>query len=425
MPFLDLKTIVVVGLALEGICTLVMAGMWRQARRQYEGLGLWALDFALQVLGLFLILLRGIVPDWASIFLANLAILAGAWLGLRGLEIFVGRKRSQLHNGLVLGVFGLIHAYLSFIHPDLALRSLNLAAALLFIFVQCAGLMLHGVDVSMRRFTRWVGVAFALYSALFAFRIAALAGHSHLANDYFQAGPAEALFHLAIQMLFVLLTYSLSLMVNRRLLLDLSLQQEKFTKAFHSSPYAILLTRLSDGKILEVNDGFTAITGYGAGEVLGSTTGALHLWARAADREEVVAQLSANGRIDGREFAFLTKSGDRVIGLFSAAVIAIGNEPCILSSIADLTARKQVEEERERLVAERERDLQEIKILGGLLPICMSCKKIRDDKGYWNQIEIYIRSHSQAEFSHGLCPECAHKLYPEYGNSAEPPPSGP
>ena len=425
MPFLDLKTIVVVGLALEGICTLVMAGMWRQARRQYEGLGLWALDFALQVLGLFLILLRGIVPDWASIFLANLAILAGAWLGLRGLEIFVGRKRSQLHNGLVLGVFGLIHAYLSFIHPDLALRSLNLAAALLFIFVQCAGLMLHGVDVSMRRFTRWVGVAFALYSALFAFRIAALAGHSHLANDYFRAGPAEALFHLAIQMLFVLLTYSLSLMVNRRLLLDLSLQQEKFTKAFHSSPYAILLTRLSDGKILEVNDGFAAITGYGAGEVLGSTTGALHLWARAADREEVVAQLSANGRIDGREFAFLTKSGDRVIGLFSAAVIAIGNEPCILSSIADLTARKQVEEERERLVAERERDLQEIKILGGLLPICMSCKKIRDDKGYWNQIEIYIRSHSQAEFSHGLCPECAHKLYPEYGNSAEPPPPGP
>ena len=425
MPQLDLKTIVVVGLALEGVCTLVMAGMWRQARRQYAGLGLWALDFTLQVLGLFLILLRGIVPDWASIFFANLAILAGAWLGLRGLEIFVGRKRSQRHNLLVLGAFGLIHAYLSFIHPDLALRSLNLAAALLFIFAQCAELMLHGVDVSMRRFTRWVGVAFALYSVLFAFRIAALVGHSHLAADYFRAGSGEALFHLAIQMLFVLLTYSLSLMVNRRLLLDLSLQQEKFSKAFHSSPYAILLTRLSDGKILEVNDGFTAITGYGAGEVLGSSTGDLHFWAQASDREEVVAQLSAHGRIDGREFAFRTKSGERVIGLFSAAVIAIGNEPCILSSIADLTARKQAEEERERLVAERERDLQEIKILGGLLPICMSCKKIRDDQGYWNQIEIYIRSHSQAEFSHGLCPECAHKLYPEYGNSAEPPPPGP
>ena len=414
MPFLDLKTVVVVGLALEGVCTLVMAGMWRQARRQYAGLGLWTLDFTLQVAGLFLILLRGIVPDWASIFLANLAILAGAWLGLRGLEIFVGRKRSQHLNGVVLGVAGLLHAYWSLIHPDLALRSLNLAAGLLFIFVQCAALMLQGVDVSMRRFTRWVGIAFGLYSALFAFRIAALAGHPHLAADYFRAGPAEALFHLAIQMLFVLLTYSLSLMVNRRLLLDLSLQQEKFSKAFHSSPYAILLTRLSDGKILEANDGFAAITGYGTEEVLGTTTRDLNFWAQASDRKDVVAQLAAHGRIDGREFAFRTKSGARLTGLFSAAVIAIGNEPCILSSIADITARKQAEGERERLAEERERALREIKTLSGLLPICMSCKKIRDDKGYWNQIEGYIRSHSQADFTHSLCPECVQKLYPEY-----------
>ena len=342
-----------------------------------------------------------------------------------GLEIFVGRKRSQHLNGLVLGGAGLLHAYLTFLHPDLTLRSLNLAVALLFIFAQCAALMLHGVDVSMRRFTRWVGVAFGLYSALFAFRIAALAAHPHLAADYFRAGPAESLFHLAIQMLFVLLTYSLGLMVNRRLLLDLSLQQEKFSKAFHSSPYAILLTRLSDGKILEVNDGFAAITGYGAEEILGTTTRDLHFWAQVSDREDVVAQLAAHGRIDGREFAFRKKSGARLTGLFSASVIAIGNEPCILSSIADITARKQAEVERERLVAERERALREIKTLSGLLPICMSCKKIRDDKGYWNQIEIYIRSHTQAEFTHGLCPECAHKLYPEYENSAAPPPPRP
>jgi len=57
--------------------------------------------------------------------------------------------------------------------------------------------------------------------------------------------------------------------------------------------------------------------------------------------------------------------------------------------------------------------LKKVKLLSGLLPICASCKKIRDDKGYWNQIESYIREHSEAEFSHGLCPECAKKLYPE------------
>jgi hypothetical protein len=60
-----------------------------------------------------------------------------------------------------------------------------------------------------------------------------------------------------------------------------------------------------------------------------------------------------------------------------------------------------------------ERALGEIKQLSGLLPICASCKKIRDDKGYWKQIEAYISENSEAKFSHGICPECATKLYPE------------
>jgi hypothetical protein len=64
----------------------------------------------------------------------------------------------------------------------------------------------------------------------------------------------------------------------------------------------------------------------------------------------------------------------------------------------------------EETVKERTRDL---KILSGLLPICASCKKIRDDSGYWNQIESYIHKHSNAEFSHSICPECAKKLYPD------------
>jgi membrane-bound metal-dependent hydrolase YbcI (DUF457 family) len=57
---------------------------------------------------------------------------------------------------------------------------------------------------------------------------------------------------------------------------------------------------------------------------------------------------------------------------------------------------------------------RKIKILSGFFPICVSCKKLRDDKGFWNQIESYIREHSEAEFSHGICPECAKKLYPEF-----------
>jgi len=80
----------------------------------------------------------------------------------------------------------------------------------------------------------------------------------------------------------------------------------------------------------------------------------------------------------------------------------------------DITGRKAIEEERERLITELQEALSKVKLLSGFLPICASCKKIRDDKGYWNQIESYIRDHSDAEFSHGLCPECARELYPGY-----------
>ncbi len=66
-----------------------------------------------------------------------------------------------------------------------------------------------------------------------------------------------------------------------------------------------------------------------------------------------------------------------------------------------------------------QRQLKEIKVLKGFLPICASCKKIRDDKGYWTQVEKYVADHSEAKFSHGICPDCAKKLYPEYTTSKE------
>jgi K+-sensing histidine kinase KdpD len=67
--------------------------------------------------------------------------------------------------------------------------------------------------------------------------------------------------------------------------------------------------------------------------------------------------------------------------------------------------------EKERLVAELQKALSEVKTLSGFFPICAHCKKIRDDKGYWNQIEVYVRDHSNASFTHGICPECAHRNF--------------
>lgn len=86
-------------------------------------------------------------------------------------------------------------------------------------------------------------------------------------------------------------------------------------------------------------------------------------------------------------------------------------------SIRYAIERKRTLEEQIRLISQLQEALAHVKQLSGLLPMCASCKKIRDDKGYWNQLEAYISDHSEADFSHGICPECVRKLYPEYAHA--------
>lgn len=79
----------------------------------------------------------------------------------------------------------------------------------------------------------------------------------------------------------------------------------------------------------------------------------------------------------------------------------------------EIDEKNRINEERGKLIASLQEEMNKVKKLSGMLPICASCKKIRDDDGYWNEVESYIRDRSEAEFSHGLCPECARKLYPD------------
>jgi len=105
------------------------------------------------------------------------------------------------------------------------------------------------------------------------------------------------------------------------------------------------------------------------------------------------------------------------IALLSGRIVRRGLREARLRLDAELELRRH-QEQLEELVVHRTADLEQalanVKKLSGFLPICAACKKIRDDKGYWNQIEAYIREHSEAQFSHGICPECAKSLYPEF-----------
>ena len=101
------------------------------------------------------------------------------------------------------------------------------------------------------------------------------------------------------------------------------------------------------------------------------------------------------------------------VGMAVLFPIIVGSTPMFFH----FRALEEVSKSREELALTNQKlkkALSEVKELSGLLPICSYCKRIRDDQGYWNQLEIYIRDRSKAEFSHGFCPDCAEKVYPEF-----------
>lgn len=122
----------------------------------------------------------------------------------------------------------------------------------------------------------------------------------------------------------------------------------------------------------------------------------------SSDSQRVVEKSIQSGATK-RHFEVQFMSMLDVSGKFAGSVVVIN----------DITRRKTAEQERERLIIELQDAFAEVRKLSGMLPICAACKKIRDDEGYWQQIESYITERSDAQFSHSICPDCAKRLYPE------------
>jgi PAS domain S-box-containing protein len=137
------------------------------------------------------------------------------------------------------------------------------------------------------------------------------------------------------------------------------------------------------------------------------------------DRERTLAQnarVKAGGQALGFENRYLCKDGSYRWFLWNAAP-ELG-ERIIYSVARDMTARKEAEEERDRLVRELRAALAEVRTLREILPICSYCKKIRDDGNYWQNVESYISRHTNTRFSHGICPSCFEKLVaPQLGDA--------
>jgi len=168
-----------------------------------------------------------------------------------------------------------------------------------------------------------------------------------------------------------------------------------------------------EGAITSWNAGAERLYGYTAAEAIGRSIDLLTPQEVSDDLPALLVRVGRGERVSHFETVRRARDGRLVPVSLSISPVRNADGTIVgASSIArDISERKQAEQERERLVQELQTALVNVKTLRGLLPICATCKKIRDDKGYWNQIEFYIREHSSADFTHGICPECAQRFY--------------
>jgi|GEM_PF-1712134 len=489
----DMKTVMLLYAIINAVCAIFMAVMWYRNRKRYAGIGFWLTDMILQTTGSVLIVLRGIVPVFFSVTIANSLIVSGILIIFIGLERFLLKKSWHIHNYIFIGISIAVLIYFTSFRPNLYARNFDISAITLILTLQCAWLMLRRVPPNIRRSTTLVGIVFCGYFFISAARIILLALFPMHSSDFFKSGAPDTFIIVFYTILSIGLTISLILMINSRLVDDILLQaqqrdeatnklketqaillaafenspagvaiadapdgklryvnnagllvrdkserelveninidqyvsswnilhldgtpykpeevplsqavlygkisseefiirrdssedrivwanagpvldengnilagvvvfmditdrkkietalwesEEKFFKAFQTSPYAITITSVKDGNIIETNEAFTSITGFSKEEISANSTINMNLWADIKNRKWVLSSLKNGIEVKDKEFQFRKKNGEILTGLFSAQIIHSNNEPFILSSISDITERKNRE----------------------------------------------------------------------------------
>jgi PAS domain S-box-containing protein len=190
--------------------------------------------------------------------------------------------------------------------------------------------------------------------------------------------------------------------------------EERFRRIFEDGPLGMLIAD-PDYRVLKANKALCEMLGYTEAELKGRSIGEI---THAEDMEKSVglSKQLLHGEVPlfRLEKRYVKKNGDLLWVNLTVTAIR-GQEGKVLYALGmveNISRRKLAEQERERLVRDLQQALDNAKTLHGLLPMCAWCKKIRNDKGYWQKVETYVQEHSDASFTHGICPECLNKVDP-------------
>jgi PAS domain S-box-containing protein len=192
----------------------------------------------------------------------------------------------------------------------------------------------------------------------------------------------------------------------------LAASEVRYRRLFEAARDGILILDAETGMVLDVNPFLIQMLGFPHETLLGKKVWELGCFKDIVSNQANFAELQQKEYIRYEDKPLGTADKRQIEVEFVSNVYRVNHHKVIQCNIRDITARKLAETERDQLIQDLQKALANVKSLSGLLPICAGCKKIRDDKGYWSQVESYVQEHSEATFTHGLCPDCIKKYFP-------------
>ena len=263
----------------------------------------------------------------------------------------------------------------------------------------------------------WASVRFGphgIFSSAVLYTVVSVWMASHGYGPFNEHSVAQNVINLQIYLSLTLtpmLFLSALIEDRRRAEKLLKISEHQYRALFINNIAAILIIDPDTAEIVDANPSACSFYGYSKKNLTRMKITEINVM----PENEIIEEMRRAKNEEKKHFNFRHQLSDKTIRdveVYSGP-ITIGGKTMLCSIVHDIFERKKIEIEREKLIRKLQSALSEVKTLRGFLPICASCKKIRDDKGYWNQIEAYISAHSDAQFSHGLCPDCARKLYPD------------
>lgn len=243
MDIIDMRTIVIMSVFTNLISALFLGFLWYQNRNRFPSLRYWVLDIGLQTMAVFLISLRGFIPDWISIFIGTSLVIVGAIAGYLGTAYFFRQKPRLRLNIFFLVCFVLIHGTFLFITPSLAIRNLNLAFFFMLICLESFLLLGRNIDRTVFASTGFLRISFALLTAVNAIRVLEYFITPNIKSDYFDSGSFDKLVLITYLMLTLLLVNSIILLVNKRLTIELQNQHQKILNIAKRDPLTNVYNR--------------------------------------------------------------------------------------------------------------------------------------------------------------------------------------